>query len=212
MPLKPVPENETPKFSIQDFIGIFDDAVDPNFCDFLCNYIDQSSQVASRNYTHVKDKQICLDAFSPGEAKGLMEYINGCLYYYINEFSYLTNFSYVSALVLLQKTEPTEGYHMFHGENINWNVQNRTLAWMVYLNDVEEGGETEFLYQKLKVKPKKGTVLIWPGAFTHLHRGNPPMSDKYIGTGWYQGNIGLPQVQTAGINDRQYMDSMSSAA
>ena len=80
MPLKPVPENETPKFSIQDFIGIFDDAVDPNFCDFLCNYIDQSSQVASRNYTHVKDKQICLDAFSPGEAKGLMEYINGCLY------------------------------------------------------------------------------------------------------------------------------------
>ena len=30
------------------------------------------------------------------------------------------------------------------------------MAWMVYLNDVEEGGETEFLYQKLKVKPKKG--------------------------------------------------------
>ena len=33
---------------------------------------------------------------------------------------------------------------------------------------------------------------------------------KYIATGWYQGNIGLPQVQTAGINDRQYMDSMAS--
>ena len=203
---------ETPEFDIKDFIGVFPDAVNPDFCDFLCQYIDQASELSPRNYTHVKDKQICLDAFSPGEAKGVMEYVNGCLYYYINEFSYLTNFSYVSALVLLQKTEPTQGYHMFHGENINWNVQNRTLAWMVYLNDVEEGGETEWLYQKRKIKPKKGTVVIWPGSFTHLHRGNPPISgDKYIATGWYQGNIGLPQIQTAGINDKQYTRDVSNS-
>ena len=56
---------------------------------------------------------------------------------------------------------------------------------MVYLNDVEEGGETEFLYQQLKIKPSKGRVVIWPGSFTHLHRGNPPMSTKYIATGWF---------------------------
>ena len=201
---------EKPEFDITDFIGVFPGAVDPNFCDFSCQYVDQATELAPRSYTHVKDKQICLDAFSPGEAKGLMDYVNGCLYYYIDEFSYLTNFSYVSALVLLQKTEPTQGYHMFHGENINWNVQNRTLPWMVYLNDVEEGGETEFLYQKIKVKPTKGTVVIWPGGYTHLHRGNPPMSDKYIATGWYQGSIGLSQVNTAGINDKQYMDSLQS--
>ena len=201
---------DVPNFEIKDFIGVFPDAVDPNFCDFLCQYVDQTSQVSDRNYTHVKDKQICLDAFSPGEAKGLMEYVNGCLYYYINEFSYLTNFNYISAIVLLQKTEPTQGYHMFHGENINWNLHNRTMAWMVYLNDVEEGGETEFLYQQRKIKPEKGTVVIWPGSYTHLHRGNPPMSDKYIATGWYQGSLGLSQVNTAGINDRQYMESLQS--
>ena len=208
-PLEAVQGNP-PEFDITDFIGVFPDAVEPTFCDYLCQYVDQASQVAPRNFTHVKDKQICLDAFSPGEAKGLMEYVNGCLFYYINEFSDLTNFSYISALVLLQKTEPTQGYHMFHGENINWNVSDRTLAWMVYLNDVEEGGETEWLYQQRKIKPEKGTVVIWPGSFTHLHRGNPPMSEKYIATGWYQGNIGLPQVHTAGINDQQYMDSMAS--
>ena len=208
-PLEAVQGNP-PEFDITDFIGVFPDAVEPTFCDYLCQYVDQASQVAPRNFTHVKDKQICLDAFSPGEAKGLMEYVNGCLFYYINEFSYLTNFSYISALVLLQKTEPTQGYHMFHGENINWNVSDRTLAWMVYLNDVEEGGETEWLYQQRKIKPEKGTVVIWPGSFTHLHRGNPPMSEKYIATGWYQGNIRLPQVHTAGINDQQYMDSMAS--
>ena len=202
---------DEPNFEIQDFIGVFPDAVNPKFCDYLVDYIDQSAHVLGpRNYTHVKDKQVCLDAFSPGESKNLMEFVNGCLYYYINEFSYLSNFNFASAVVLLQKTEPTQGYHMFHGENLNWNMQHRTMAWMVYLNDVEEGGETEFLYQKLKVKPAKGTVLIWPGGYTHLHRGNPPMSDKYIATGWYQGSLGLAQVQTAGLNDRQYMENLQS--
>ena len=37
------------------------------------------------------------------------------------------------------------------------------------------------------------------------------MSDKYIATGWYQGNIGLPQVQTAGINDKQYTRDVSNS-
>ena len=202
---------DEPNFEIEDFIGVFPEAVNPDFCDYLVNYMEQSAHVmGGRNYTHVKDNQICLDAFSPGESKTLMEFVNGCLYFYINEISYLTNFNYVSAVVLLQKTQPTQGYHMFHGEDINWNLQNRTMAWMVYLNDVPEGGETEFLYQKRKIKPEKGTVVIWPGGYTHLHRGNPPMSDKYIATGWYQGSIGLSQVNTAGINDRQYMDSMES--
>ena len=203
--------NEPPVYDITDFIGVFPEAVDPNFCDYLCQYVDKAEQVIPRSYTHVKDKQICLDSYSPGEAKGLMEYVNGCLYYYVSDMPYLTNFNYISALCLLQKTEPTQGYHMFHGENINWNMQPRTMAWMVYLNDVEEGGETEFLYQQRKVKPEKGTVVIWPGSFTHLHRGNPPMSDKYIATGWYQGSIGLGQVNMAGINDKDYMASMDAA-
>ena len=30
----------------------------------------------------------------------------------------------------------------------------------------------------MKLRPKKGKVAIWPGSFTHLHRGNPPGSTK----------------------------------
>ncbi len=191
-----------------DFIGIYQNAMDPGLCDWLVDYLDSTAQSFPRNYTHVKDKQICLDAFSPGESESVMQAVNNCLGAYVNEYPYLTNFNYVSALVLLQKTEPKEGYHLFHGEDLNWNMQHRTMAWMVYLNDVEEGGETEFLYQQLKVSPRKGTVLIWPGSYTHLHRGNPPMSTKYIATGWYQGSIGLAQVQTAGLNDQQYRRSL----
>ena len=62
---------------------------------------------------------------------------------------------------------------------------NRMLVGMVYLNDVKDGGETEFYYQKLKIKPKRGTLVIWPAYFTHLHRGNKPISNsKYIINMW----------------------------
>ena len=171
----------------KDFIGIYENAIDPRFCDFIVDYMDKAEFVDfKRNFSHVKDKQICLDGFSPSESKQMMEFVNNCLFHYLNEYTYLGNFSYVSSLVLLQKTEPTQGYHLFHAENVNWNLESRTMAWMVYLNDVEEGGETESLYQQLKIKPKRNTGVIWSGGFTHLHRGNPPISGtKYILTGWF---------------------------
>ena len=60
---------------------------------------------------------------------------------------------------------------------------------MFYLNDVQEGGETEFYYQDLSIKPRKGTMVIAPAYFTHTHRGNVPISnDKYILTSWVQFN------------------------
>ena len=169
-----------------DFIGIYENAIDPRFCDFLVDYMDKAEFADfKRNFSHVKDKQICLDGFSPSESHQLMKYVQNCLFHYINEYTYLGNFSYVSSLVLLQKTEPANGYHLFHAENVNWNLGNRTMAWMVYLNDVEEGGETEFLYQGVRVPPVKGRLIVWPAGFTHVHRGNPPLKGtKYAITGW----------------------------
>lgn len=86
-----------------------------------------------------------------------------------------------------QKTEIGSGFHIWHAENIDKASSHRILVWMVYLNDVEEGGETEFLYQQLRLKPEQGTLVIFPAAFTHVHRGNPPLSnEKYIITGWVE--------------------------
>ena len=57
---------------------------------------------------------------------------------------------------------------------------------MTYLNDVEKGGGTEWIHQKLKVKPEKGKTVIWPAEWTHTHRGIvAPKETKYIATGWY---------------------------
>ncbi|MBD8655114.1 2OG-Fe(II) oxygenase [Oxalobacteraceae sp. CFBP 13730] len=81
------------------------------------------------------------------------------------------------------------GYHHWHSEiypqNASCESLHRVLLWMVYLNDVADGGETEFLYQGRKIAPKQGRLVIAPAGFTHTHRGNVAVSgDKYIATSW----------------------------
>ena len=107
---------------------------------------------------------------------------------YVQKYSYLKKLSQHNILeVKIQKTKIGEGYHTWHCENAEMKARNRIMAFMLYLNDVEEGGETEFLYQKCRFKPQKNTLMIWPSQFTHVHRGNPPLSnDKYIITGWVE--------------------------
>ncbi|MCG7535794.1 2OG-Fe(II) oxygenase [Pseudoalteromonas sp. OOF1S-7] len=81
------------------------------------------------------------------------------------------------------------GYPYWHSEvypQLQHNeALHRVLLFMFYLNDVEEGGETEFHYQDKRIKPKQGSMVIAPAYFTHTHRGNMPRSnDKYILTSW----------------------------
>ncbi len=60
----------------------------------------------------------------------------------------------------------------------------RILTYILYLNTVEEGGETVF-YENYKIKPTAGTLVIFPALWTYPHCGNMPISDdKYIITGW----------------------------
>jgi hypothetical protein len=62
---------------------------------------------------------------------------------------------------------------------------HRVLLWTIYLNDAFEEGETEFFYQRRKIRPKTGSLLLAPASFTHTHRGNRPLGgDKYIATSW----------------------------
>ena len=57
----------------------------------------------------------------------------------------------------------------------------RFLVYILYLNDVEEGGETYLRQQNIKVKPKEGRLLMFPPFWTHPHAGLKPIKGtKYI--------------------------------
>jgi len=87
----------------------------------------------------------------------------------------------------MQKTEVGEGYHIWHNECSSIETSGRFLTFIAYLNDVEEGGETEFLYYPKRVKAEQGKIVLFPGSFSHTHRGNSNISnEKYILTGWVE--------------------------
>jgi len=86
--------------------------------------------------------------------------------------------------IKIQKYNPNESYSQLHCESMGADL-HRVLAWMIYLNDVTDGGETEFPSQDKKFQPRCGDVLFWPAHFTHPHRGIISKTQvKYIATGW----------------------------
>lgn len=63
----------------------------------------------------------------------------------------------------------------------NYNSARRFLVFFLYLNTVEEGGETTFPSLNLRIKPKCGSILVFPPLWMFPHAGNPPVSgNKYI--------------------------------
>ena len=87
----------------------------------------------------------------------------------------------------LQKYSPGGHFSAVHTERDNSANMHRVLAFMTYLNDVEDGGETSFHYYDIKVQPKKGKTIIWPAEWTHAHSGGlVKKGSKYIVTGWIQ--------------------------
>lgn len=85
----------------------------------------------------------------------------------------------------IQRYEPGGHFLKLHSERTTLATSHRVLAWMTYLNDVDDGGATYFAHQDLEVQPQKGKTLIWPAEWTHAHKANVLNAGrKYIITGW----------------------------
>jgi hypothetical protein len=62
-----------------------------------------------------------------------------------------------------------------------YEVAHRYLVFLWYLNDVEEGGETEFCDLGIRVAARAGRLLMFPPYWMFQHAGLPPVSnDKYF--------------------------------
>jgi hypothetical protein len=85
----------------------------------------------------------------------------------------------------IQRTNPGEYYH-WHIDGGSHEFSHRQLAAIWYLNNVPgPGGETEFLFQNIKIKPEVGKLILFPPFWTHEHRGvTLERGVKYIATTW----------------------------
>lgn len=194
----------------ENFIGIFDDVLAPHECQPIINYFENlrslnlvyTRQQLNDGAPHVKQDETAF----PFQHDTILTYKkNPVLETFLHKFwacyqQYASTYSVLSEsethginAIRIQKTLPGQGYHHWHYESSSSSVSSRLIAWSLYLNDIEHGGETEFLYLHKRVSAKAGRLLIWPAAFTHAHRGNPPLAGtKYLLTGWLE-FMGTPQ-------------------
>jgi hypothetical protein len=115
----------------------------------------------------------------------LIEYVEGKYLHNNNNLNNINDSGYN-----IQRTTPGEQFiwHNDYGVNPN-NNQIRMVTYLWYLNDVEEGGETEFLSGP-KIKPETGKLLLFPATWDQIHKGNPPLNTtKYICTGWVYSDL-----------------------
>lgn len=87
------------------------------------------------------------------------------------------------------------------GRRFASNGGQRTVTVLVYLNNVERGGETAFPALNLEIRPRKGTAIVFFPATVDglldknvLHAAKPAIDTKYVSQVWIrQGNYdGIP--------------------
>ena len=198
--LKKAREKES-KLNTPSFIAEYPQAMSNELCDVLIDYVNEkieanpqlnrSDPQASDESHYRKDWHIFIH-----NLKDISSDINKILSHFLKIYTdeymglYHTG-GYASFEQKLQVTPPGGGFHNWHCEHSHYVYCDRVLAWMFYLNDIELGGETEFLHQRCRIKPEKGKLVFFPAGFTHCHRGNPPLNNtKYIVTGWF--NLSRP--------------------
>jgi hypothetical protein len=187
-------------YTLGNFVGIFKNAYTKEFCENVIKQYEDAVdsghgktrfELHGESKTLKDDTQVFADDIESIPLRKVTREFNELFWrkfypIYEQEYSVLKDTArHANYSFKIQKTKIGGGYHVWHFESTTRELSNRLLTWILYLNDVQEGGETEFLYQHMRVKPEQGTLVIWPAAFTHTHRGNPPLSnEKYIVTGW----------------------------
>ena len=159
---------------------------DVHICDDLIDYFKSNDEYKSKGKTTLNTDKIsklstdlAIQPYSNSPLiKKYLSYLFSLAQIYIKKYS--TGFFGLDMLegFNIQHYAPNEGYFEWHNERSTTKSPERALVWMTYLNDVDDGGETEFKYQNLKIKSQKD--------FTHTHRGiTSPTQHKYIITGWF---------------------------
>ena len=183
---------------IEDFIGIFPNVASEEFCNKVIdrfNQLQKDNKILTRQEvegTSPNDKKNKI-YFCKDEDKSITDEFKKvvwtCYEQYVEKYGVLYDLRKhtFSESIKIQKNDVSEGYHIWHCEHTGIKSSNRLMLAILYLNDVESGGETEFLYQSKRIPSKQGTALLCPSSYTHTHRGNPPLKgSKYVMNTWIE--------------------------
>jgi Rps23 Pro-64 3,4-dihydroxylase Tpa1-like proline 4-hydroxylase len=185
--------NRKKKRKFSDFIYIQKDALPKSFCDNVIQKFElddrkRQGQVGSGvrldikrscdlSITGKEDWESYDQAFFKSLNDALKEYLRFIPEEYLQSRS-LGRFEDDTGYQI-QKTQPGD-YYIWHHDQ----TKTRLVTFIWYLNDVKDGGYTEFI-DGTRIQPEVGKLIIFPSTWDFLHRGVSPKTEtKYICTGW----------------------------
>lgn len=188
------------------FVQVFDNVIDKEVCKDIIDVFEKNKEkqyngVTAGGYTPQTKitKEInfsygsCLfkfdDIVHDGLKRSYLNYIKNVNSFYDNVYDFSKDLGDTG--YQLQRYNKNEGRYKWHvdtSDELDYVTNHgvRKYAFLLYLNDVDEGGETGFLIKDLNnTKPQAGRFLIFPTTDQYVHCGFMPKSnDKYIVTGW----------------------------
>lgn len=183
------------------FLLLKENFISENFCEYCIEFFNLNyhlhypgiaGDVADSRYLTDTELRLSFSETSNPIVLKLLSYLTEVIEEYkkINPCLNVIDSWKVHDTFQIQKYEPGECYfgeHCEHGSSSHGNnISNRIISWTIYLNDVNDGGGTEFTQYDYIIQPRQGNLVLFPAGWTHMHRGViSPTEEKYIMTGWY---------------------------
>lgn len=180
-----------------NFIGIFQ--IDTSLCDKIIDFFNKNQSLQSKGEVingvdETKKKSVDIAVNPKDLSKPDYQYLKIYFDHLFNCYSeYRAQWPFLNEVFEkidigsfnIQMYPPGGHFSKLHSERTSIKTLHRLFAFMTYLNDDFEDGETLFEHYSFSVKPEIGKTLIWPAEWTHAHKGNVVNNgSKYIITGW----------------------------
>ena len=182
------------------YIKIYDDVIDADSCNLLIGKFESAEEDQYEVIRQAeRDKAIAFTQINLANSadwtsvqNGMLEVFQDYIMHYINDCNiqpkqWPTTYGYEAIRI---KRYLDNDYDRFdpHVDVMNIDTARRFLAFFIYLNDVDEGGETEFVqltkpgtHIPLKIKAQQGRLLMFPPQWMYYHAGLKPVSNsKYL--------------------------------
>lgn len=185
------PRSVVPRTDLRHYVRWYDGALSPAFCEKM---IASFAHTAAYHVKRERGWRAGLDAsawteldITPLSDAALKGFFSRAIAEYLARYNADIGLEIpvpVSALLAplrIKRYLPNAGdQFQLHFDSIG-EVANRYLVFLWYLNDVDEGGETEFSGLDIRVPPRAGRLLMFPPYWMYQHAGRPPQSgEKYI--------------------------------
>lgn len=177
--------------ALADYIRVYDAALTPDFCARLIAGFEETTALQLRNGKGVRAglEQSAWTELDVGRLadEAFMGFFLAQIEHWLERYNHDVGLGIAVPLrsrtdKLIMKRYRPGGDESFqpHFDSIN-EASGRYLVFLWYLNDVAEGGETEFCDLGIRIAPSTGRLLMFPPYWMYQHAGRPPLSgDKYI--------------------------------